>query len=1056
MLKMLDILRLKSAISSKGITRQQLAKVSGVSRAQLARILCSRDASVRNATLEGFARALGVDSTEILVGGAISGYNQWVERQFAYIDFRGMGLPSLQRQAIEDVFVDVDVVDQQCGEAGNECLTPASFAASKANPQPQVPATEYLASHDRIAVAANPGSGKTTLLRFAAWQAVTDGNQRETPMYVRLPELCRARQLDPRVDLVKFVAARAVVAGCGDVEAALRQELEDEGRHCLVLLDGLDEVGNQEERRLLIDSIQTFVDQYPRNRFVVTSRLVGFEPAVWRDMGFSVIRILPYTEMRLQAFAEKWASIFSRAQGKRKAEVLEALHTAIFSNPRVRALAANPLMLTILVLLNEARGGTLPRRRVDLYEKVVDVFLDTWESNKRSADKFEDTHNIDLDAREFRWLLADLSLAMQKADRTLAPRWWLSERMQQYLQQRLGFESDTAKDACDRILRYLAERTGLIEERGLELFGFSHRTLQEYFASLGVRDEAEASPSRDVTAGLRDYVYHPQWSEVVRLLAAQLTPPLAESLVSSILDDPDPLGRFLHRAPLLAIGCLADGTTVPNRRLVAQAFASLADLGRTRWLGITLRAIDLLEDFEGTRLSDLAKKTQAAILETARQELDKEDCACLWGRVHFKDVLQAASEAIPESFGSEAARQSLVLIDGESYPVVRVNAALLRENPQAWYNSACALLENPAQDMHLKETLIREMGRRIATDRRAGICLRKLLSSAEPSDVRAACATALSASTKGKRPAVRTQLLRTLQRDPDPQVRASCAAALRTAARTDLAVRRQLMELLQCNQSAEIQAGAARGLAGAALTDSPARKVLFETARSDAAPERVRAACAWAVASQIGKSREASEAFKSWLDDPRCQALQRVAAQALARAMAAERLEWDHRVVETIEGILMGLNNPCQCALDSLEELADARAVRHGLRLESVLRDALRSLANRVELAFVFGSTARNRQHAESDIDLFILGDVSLKLLAGPLQQAENTLGRRINPVIHTRESFRIKYTAGDPFLLDVYRREKVPVLLPNGRTSKEDLDDELRTMAAERVAATQ
>jgi predicted nucleotidyltransferase len=208
--------------------------------------------------------------------------------------------------------------------------------------------------------------------------------------------------------------------------------------------------------------------------------------------------------------------------------------------------------------------------------------------------------------------------------------------------------------------------------------------------------------------------------------------------------------------------------------------------------------------------------------------------------------------------------------------------------------------------------------------------------------------------------------------------------------------------------------------------------------------------------SQIGKSREANEVFRSWLDNARCQAIQRIAAQALARAMAAERLEWDHCVVERIEGVLMGLSNPCQCDLDSLAELADARAIRHGLRLETVLCEALRSLVNRVDLAFVFGSTARNRQHAESDIDLFIVGDASLKTLAGPLQQAENTLGRRINPVIHTRESFRTKYTAGDPFLLDVYRREKVPVLLPNGRTSKEDLEHELRTMATECMAATQ
>ena len=1050
---MVNCLRLESIISSQGISRKELANSSGVSRAQLARILHSKQAMVRSATVDGIARALRVDPVEILAGGVNAQYMQWVEGQLASVDFRGLGMPGLQRQAIKDVFVNVDVEGQHCGETPGECTGPATFPSARASSQPPVPAMECLASRDRIVVTGNPGSGKTTLLHFVAWQAATAGQSKETPIYLRLPDLCRARQLDPRVDLVKFVAGPAAVAGCGNVEDALRRELDDKRRHCLVLLDGLDEVGSQEERRLLIESIQAFVDQYPQNRFVVTSRVVGFEPRVWRDMGFSIVRILPWTENRLQEFAEKWAAIFSRTQGKRTAEVLEALRMVILSNPCVRALASNPLMLTILVLLNEARGGTLPRRRVELYEKVVEVFVETWENNKRSAGKFEDTHNIDLDAREFRWLLADLSLAMQKAGRTLAPRWWLAERMQQYLQQRLGFESETAKDACDGILRHLVERAGLIEERGPDLFAFGHRSLQEYFASLGVRDEAEASPSRDITAGLRDYYYHPQWSEVVRLLAAQLTPPPAESLLSSILDDPDPLGRFLHRAPLLALGCLADGATVPNRRLVAQAFASLEDLGRTRWLGVTLNAIDLLEEFEGTRLSDFATKTQIAIQDTARQHLVDEDRACLQARIRFSDVLWTA-QAIPDNLVSEAARLFLVPVEDESYPVVHINGPLLRNDPEAWYASACSLLTSQGSDTGLSEVLIHEMSRRATTDRRAGICLRRLLSSAQNADVRAACAAAL-AVTKGKPLGVRRLLLNSLAGDPDVQVRAACASALREVARRDLAVQQRLMELLRSDPEAEVRAGAARGLAGALLADSAVSELLLELAGSEGTPEVVRVACAWALNPQIGKSPVVYDLFRLWLDDVQCQPLQRVAAQALATAMAAEQLEWDHGAVEKIENILMNLTDPCQCALDCLQELADARTIRHGLRLETVLRDAMRGLAGRVELAFVFGSTARNRQHAESDIDLFIVGDVSLKAIAGPLRQAENVLGRRVNPVIYTSELFRAKYTAGDPFLLDVYRREKLPVVLPNGLTSRKDLEDELRTMAAERVAAT-
>ena len=172
--------------------------------------------------------------------------------------------------------------------------------------------------------------------------------------------------------------------------------------------------------------------------------------------------------------------------------------------------------------------------------------------------------------------------------------------------------------------------------------------------------------------------------------------------------------------------------------------------------------------------------------------------------------------------------------------------------------------------------------------------------------------------------------------------------------------------------------------------------------------------------------------------------------------MADETLAWDRDVVAKLEQMLMNLEEPCPSALDSLEALATAREIRRGLRLERVLRDSLEPVRDRIELAFVFGSTARSRQTEDSDIDLLIIGDVSLKGLSGPLREAEAALGRRINPAIYTREAFREKYQAGDPFLVDVYRREKIPVIGPEGDPPHGGLDDELRAMVAERVASTE
>jgi predicted nucleotidyltransferase len=124
------------------------------------------------------------------------------------------------------------------------------------------------------------------------------------------------------------------------------------------------------------------------------------------------------------------------------------------------------------------------------------------------------------------------------------------------------------------------------------------------------------------------------------------------------------------------------------------------------------------------------------------------------------------------------------------------------------------------------------------------------------------------------------------------------------------------------------------------------------------------------------------------------------------------------------------------------------------LKLEGVLRETLKPLRDRVWLAFVFGSTARRRQGPQSDIDLMVIGDVTLKDLSTPLRDAERTLGRRINPALYSREAFRERYQAGDPFLTDVYRREKIAIIPGQSPTAEKDLENELGGVVARVLAS--
>jgi predicted nucleotidyltransferase len=271
----------------------------------------------------------------------------------------------------------------------------------------------------------------------------------------------------------------------------------------------------------------------------------------------------------------------------------------------------------------------------------------------------------------------------------------------------------------------------------------------------------------------------------------------------------------------------------------------------------------------------------------------------------------------------------------------------------------------------------------------------------------------------------------------------------------DSAIGDRLVEILRSDAPVSVRTGAAYGLTKAAVSRSAVREELERCLGRNEELDEVRTACAWALEAQVATDRVLVDALKSWLESHAAPRFQRVAGELLSTAMAEETLDWDHEVIERAETVLMGVENPCPCALRSLKAIAKARAVRHGLRLENVLRDSLRPVADSIELAFVFGSTARNRQTQESDIDLLIIGEATLKSLSGPLRQAENMLGRRVSPAIYTRDAFRQRYQRGDPFLLDVCRREKIPVIQKSGENSPREFEDELRAMVAEHLGST-
>lgn len=94
--------------------------------------------------------------------------------------------------------------------------------------------------------------------------------------------------------------------------------------------------------------------------------------------------------------------------------------------------------------------------------------------------------------------------------------------------------------------------------------------------------------------------------------------------------------------------------------------------------------------------------------------------------------------------------------------------------------------------------------------------------------------------------------------------------------------------------------------------------------------------------------------------------------------------------------------------------------------LADVLTFALAPAADRIAVAFVFGSVARSSDTAESDVDIILIGRVGFAEAVNLLYAAQTTLHREINPKVFALEEWQEKLQAKSSFVMDVLSKPKI------------------------------
>ena len=404
-------------------------------------------------------------------------------------------------------------------------------------------ALEAFTQCPRLALLGDPGSGKSTFGRkLLAWIAAAHLGKTALPPGCAadlLPLLLTLRDLAPTLatlDLEKLSEERRRRALAETMRDALLGELERyeasdfrdgaraalvDGR-CLLVLDGLDEVPPA-LRPHVREAVAAVARAYAVQRLLVTCRVRSYVGEAVLP-GFQAHTLAPFDAEQIKNFAHAWyqaqktlGSVDARQAEARATDLAQAAQAE-----ELRQLAQNPMMLTTMAIIHQRDIG-LPRERVRLYQRAVDVLLRRWQQGKTGkADMAPQTELVAVlndDRRLFPMIQALAYQAHQSRQDGKAvtdlPRGTALVLLSR--PEYLG-----SAGLAEAFLEYVEHRAGLLSGRGSalsqpETYSFPHRIFQEYLAACHLLRQ------RDIVRTLFQHAQEGEfWGLVVQLAAEEL------------------------------------------------------------------------------------------------------------------------------------------------------------------------------------------------------------------------------------------------------------------------------------------------------------------------------------------------------------------------------------------------------------------------------------------------------------------------------------------------------------------------------------------------------
>ncbi|MEH2433913.1 MAG: NACHT domain-containing NTPase [Nostoc sp.] len=442
--------------------------------------------------------------------------------------------------AIDDIYIDVNILEsiaslQYLEIADLQNLDPKEFdrfGLGEAN-QNQIPGTEAVKKYSKLRVLGKPGVGKTTFLQYLAIQCnQSEFAANQVPIFITLRNFTEESKATNEFNLLKYISQEFLTSGI--LDASVIETLLSAGR-VLVLLDGMDEVINQQSNALLSE-IRRFSEKYHKNRFVATCRIASQK---LRLRGFTDVEIAPFTSEQIIAFAQKWFVTFTKTniQDGQAQSVQFIQKLDLDENWQFRQLVVTPLFLHLACWVFHAQEK-FPTKRTDFYKQGLDLLLGKW----------DEARGIERDEVYRGFLVPQkLKLLSQIAAATFEQGQYFFEQriVEQYIGDYIQNLTNVPMDAeelqieSEAALKSMEAQHGLLAERARGIFSFSYLAFQEYFTARKIVASHNLEAFGQALEGLVSHITDPHWHEIFLLTATMLRS--ADSLVQLMKQQIDAL-----------------------------------------------------------------------------------------------------------------------------------------------------------------------------------------------------------------------------------------------------------------------------------------------------------------------------------------------------------------------------------------------------------------------------------------------------------------------------------------------------------------------------------